>query len=274
MRVAHRNQHNVSLDLAFGAFDRRDFASGSPFDLYGLHGLHGILAFKAHRIGGKKPRAPFFLRSRSPLDMAPVRPLTHQIGLERQFGVIVELRHGGSPQSVSRADAVACRLAAADHHNMLAADLNRIDAAPGIHPILCNQEVKREVNPGELAPGELQIARHFSAQSQHDGVVLGLKGRNGNGRFRIIMNPRLKRFSVGPRDAGGEHETHPLAHKLIESAVNHLLAELEVRNAVAQKTARLIHLFVNGNRMPHPSKLLCRGQACWARGHHSHGAAR
>ena len=75
--------------------------------------------------------------------MAPVRPFTHQIGLERQFGVIVELRHRGSPQSVGRADAVACRLAAADHHNMLAADLHRIDAAPGIHPILCNQESSR-----------------------------------------------------------------------------------------------------------------------------------
>ena len=187
--------------------------------------------------------------------------------------MIVELRHGGSPEPVGCADAVACRFAAADHHHMLAANLHRIDAAAGIHPVLRNQEVKCEVNPGELAPREFQIARHFSTQSQHDGVVLGLKRCNGNGRFRIIMNPRLKRFTVGPRNAGGEHKTHPLAHELIEPAVNHLLAELEVRNAVAQKTARLIHLFVNGNRMPHPSKLLSCGQTGGTGAHHSHRAA-
>ena len=68
--------------------------------------------------------------------------------------MVVELRHGFGAEAVRRADAVACRFAAAYHDDALSAHVDRIRDAPGVDPILRNEEVEREVNAFEVPSGK------------------------------------------------------------------------------------------------------------------------
>ena len=126
-----------------------------------------------------------------------------------------------------------------------------------------------EIKPGKYvscrAPGQERFTRlkTLGADYTEEAVRERIAGR----RTKVAKAPREQRGVSLLIDIEN-------SIKAAQSKGYEQWAKIHNLKQAAKKTARLIHLFVNGNRMPHPSKLLCRGQACWARAHHSHAAAR
>src|SRR5262249_15302457 len=71
-------------------------------------------------------------------------------------------------------------------------------------------------------------------------------------------------------DAGDEAYT--LGLDLRDSLVDQGLVELEVGDAVAQETARLVGALVDGDRVTCARELLCAGETRRSRANHAHGA--
>ena len=101
-----------------------------------------------------------------------VRPLFSRSGGCRHD---LELGHRGRALPERGADAVRAGVAAADHDDMLALGENRRRAADGLvadAAVLLRQEVHREMNAGEIAAGDRQVARGFRAAGQRQRVIV------------------------------------------------------------------------------------------------------
>ena len=73
------------------------------------------------------------------------------------------------------ADAVGAGVAAADDDHVLAAGEDRLHVAERLvahAPVLLRQKIHGEMDAGELAPGDRQVAALLGAAGERDGVVL------------------------------------------------------------------------------------------------------
>ena len=58
------------------------------------------------------------------------------------------------------------------------------------------------------------------------------------------------------------HKFDTFIHHQLQPAVYYTLSQLEVRNAVTQKSAYFCRLLVNCNHIPHAVESGCRGKTC------------
>ena len=106
--------------------------------------------------------------------------------------------------------------------------------------ILLGQKLHGEVNALELAAGNLEVARMFGAAAEQDRVVV--PGERFDGNVDADMR-------VGEeRDALGAH--------LLDAAIDDVLLQLEVGNAVAQQAADAVVLLIDGDGVAGAAQLL------------------
>ena len=104
----------------------------------------------------------------------PVRPVQHLVFLLGRHRHDFELRHLERALADRGADAVRSGVAAADHDDMLAGREDRLvgpDRLAGDAPVLLRQEIHREMDAGEVAARNGQVARRLGAAGERDGVV-------------------------------------------------------------------------------------------------------
>ena len=111
--------------------------------------------------------------------------------------------------------------------------------------ILLRQELHGEVNALELAAGNLQVARLLGAAAEQDGVV--------------VLGERFDRHIDADMRVG--HKGDALGAHLLDAAVDDVLFQLEVGNAVAQQAADAVGLFIDGDGVAGAAQLLRGGQA-------------
>src|ERR1700722_8420475 len=189
----------------------------------------------------------------------PVRPgqaLVLMLGRRRHD---FELRHRERALPERGADEVRTGVTAADHNHMLIPGENLGHAAQRLiadAAVLLRQEVHREVDAGEIAAGDRQVARGFRATGQRQCVIfvehLARIDRTG----RIAAD----RSAVMKGDALGFH--------LRDAAVDDVLFHLEVGNAVAQQAAGLGPALEQMHVVADARELLRAGQARRARADH------
>src|SRR5262249_30674077 len=111
-------------------------------------------------------------------------------------------------------------------------------------PVLLGQIINGEVNAFELASRHRQFAGFFGPAGEHD---------------RVVLRKELTRVEVdADMRAVMEHDAFRL--HLRNTPVDMLLLHLEIRNAVAQKTACLGPALIDVNVVSGAGKLLCTGK--------------
>src|SRR5579872_1225187 len=117
--------------------------------------------------------------------------------------------------------------------------------------VLLRQEFHGEVNAFQLASGNGEIARMFSASCENDGVEIAAQ---------IFYGDILADFCIGD-------EVHALGAHLIESPVDNVLFEFELGDTVAQQAADAVSLFVHGDRVAGAAQLPGCSQTRWSGAH-------
>ncbi len=130
-------------------------------------------------------------------------------------------------------DAVRTRVAAADDEDALAFRRNggRGEFAAEI-AVLSAQELEREVHALQVASRDLQVARGGGADRDDDGVE----------HAREVVRRDVD------ADVRARHEADAFRLQQLAAAGDERLVELEVRDAVAQESADVGVLFVDGDR--------------------------
>src|SRR5215467_396831 len=161
----------------------------------------------------------------------------------------------GRPLAVHRAETVGARVAAADDDDPLALRgdeplvRNVIALTP---PILERQVLHRVMDPGELTPGNRQIAGPAGATGEDHRVEVAMQGPDRHVDADVSARPEPH--------AGLLHQR--------EAAVDEALLHLELGNAVAQQPADPIVTLEHGHQVPGAVELLGGGEAGRARAHH------
>jgi hypothetical protein len=119
-------------------------------------------------------------------------------------------------------------------------------------PVLLRQKIHREMNAGEVAAGDGQIARLFGSARQHHRVV--------------ELQQVLRRKIDAHMDAVAKH--HAFRLHLLQAAIDMGLFHLEIGNAVAQQAAGTRVLFKDMYVMPCARQLLGARQAGGTRADH------
>ena len=160
----------------------------------------------------------------------------------------LELVHRERTLAVGRAEAVGAGIAAADDHDALALggdDVGRRHVIPRQPPILLRQILDREVHAGELAAGNLKVARPRRPAAEHDRVELAAQAGHRQIDADLDAGPEL--------DAFRRHQRQP--------AIDEALFELELGDAVAQQAADAVGPFEDGHVMPGLVQLVGSGEA-------------
>src|SRR5258708_1466159 len=246
VQVSYREEHELRRKREFGAgyfLDLRaallvlhplDVTCGEALDLAVLAfealGRHREIALRAFLVrgGGGELERPVRTRERLVLLLGRLR---HQLEVHHRLGSLAE----------RSADAVAARIAAADHDHMLARghDLAR-DLVARDFLVLQRQEVHREVDAVQVAPRNREVARLFRSSGQCDRVELGQQPLGGNGHADMRAGANL----------------HALRAHLLDTAVDEVLLHLEIGNAVAQQPADAIALLEERHVMAGARELL------------------
>ena len=159
--------------------------------------------------------------------------------------------HGERLLAVDGAKAVGAGVAAADDDDALAGCENlerRIERVAMAALVLLRQEFHGEMDSLQLTAGNFEIARMLGAARQNDGVKVAAQIFDRNVRAD---------FGVGD-------ELHAFGGHLFEAAVDDVLFQLELGDAVAQQSADAVCFFVDRDRVSGAAKLLSRGQTCRA----------
>ena len=173
--------------------------------------------------------AALVVRRRAPEDPRPLRPgivRKPRLGRTRQQ---LELVHRRCALPVRGAQAVRAGVAAADDDHALAGGADQrilrhvVSLADAVLP---GQVVDGEVNPGEFAPWNRQVARPAGA-AEHHGVSIGAQRRTGTST---------------PTFTPARNSTPSCSQR---AGVEEPLFDLEFRDAVAQQTADAV-----GSRTP------------------------
>ena len=167
----------------------------------------------------------------------------------------LQARHRVRPLPVRGADAVGTGVAAADDDDVLALrrDLALHLLAQG-NAVRRRKELHRLQHTVELAPGHRQVARHGRADRHDDRV---------EARAQVLA--RHVAPDVDPRAEPGALGLH-----LGDAPVDHRLLHLELGDAVAQQSARLVGTLVDRHRVSGAGQLLGRRQAGRPGAHDGH----
>ncbi len=131
---------------------------------------------------------------------------------------------------------------------MLAAGQDRFDLSDrlvGDAPVLLRQEFHCEMNAGEVAPLDLEIARLFRPAGQQHGVEFAIE-------FLCALVDA---------DMGAVVENHPFRFHLCDAAIDVVFFHLEVRDAVTQQATGLGLTLEHMDLMAAPRELLGGGQS-------------
>ena len=113
------------------------------------------------------------------------------------------------------------------------------------------------MNALQLAAGDFQVPRLFRAAAQQDAVIVA-----GESLHRDVD----AHVRVGHKsDAFGPH--------LMDAAVQNMLFEFEVGDAIAHQAADAVVLLVDRHRVPGAAQLLCGGQSRRSAADHGHPLA-
>ena len=170
MHEAHRQQHQIGVELELGAGDGLELAVHA----HAVKLLH--LAVLAGELGGQHREVAlgaFFVARRRAQLQRPVRPGQHLVLDRRRLRHDLEIPHRERALADRGADAVGAGVAAADDDDVLAAGEDRrarvlrlaADAA-----VLLRQEFHGEMDAGELAARDRQIARLLRPAREHKRV--------------------------------------------------------------------------------------------------------
>ena len=137
--------------------------------------------------------------------------------------------------------------AADDHHAFpLSEDGQRwVDNIAFAAAILLGQKLHGKVDALEFAAGDIEVARLLCAAGEQDGVVVVGEGLDG----------------YIDADVGVGDERDSLGAHLLDTAIEHVLFQLEVGDSVAHQTADAVVLFVDGDGVAGAAQLLRGGQA-------------
>ncbi len=120
--------------------------------------------------------------------------------------------------------------------------------------VLLRQKVHRKMDPFQLASRDVEIAGLLGSAGEHNRIEVTSQIFDGN----IFAH------------LGAGHEFHALGGHLFQAAIDEVLLQLELRNAIAQQTADAVRFFVNGDGVSRAAKLLGRGQSRGSRTYDGH----
>ena len=98
----------------------------------------------------------------------------------------------------------------------------------------------------QLASGDVQIARPLRSAGEHNRIELALQ---------FLDRDVLAHLGAG-------NEFHALGRHLFQAAINEVLFQLELRNAITQQATDAVGLFVDHYGVSGAAQLLGRGQSC------------
>ena len=154
---------------------------------------------------------------------------------------------GGGAHAVHRG------IAAADHHDVLAARIQRAGGefrhrVAQIVPVGSDQVIQRRHDAGQAGAGSGDVARLVDASGDQDGIVLGAQ--------------------FGKRSVGADGEIQPEAHaaflQQLPPPQDDFLFQFEVGDAVDQQSADTVVAVVDGDLIAEPAQLLRRREAAGA----------
>ena len=264
MHEAHGQQHQIGLHLEGGT---GHLFHGHPAGDAVLHPGHAgagkrldvAVAIIIEGLGGDGPvaLAPLIVRAGGTQLHRPIGPGQQAILMLGRLGHQLELGDGGRALPVRGPHAVRPGVATADHHHVLAGGTQLVgQRVAGHHAILQRQELHGEMHTLQLTPRDGQVARHFRATGQHDGIeaLQQLAGRHRAGG-QVADHAREV---AGDGHAGTE--LHALGLQLAHAPIDQRLVQLEVGDAVAQQPADAVILLEHGDRMAGTCQLLGTGQ--------------
>src|SRR6266702_7258125 len=154
----------------------------------------------------------------------PERPGSGCCSYFRRFGHDLELVNALGALTKAGAQAVRARIATADDQHALIFRADRrslVEYVAFTAAVLLRQKLHGEVNALKFAAGDVQVAWMLGPACQQDRIIV--LGERFHGHIDANV-------SIGhERDAFGAH--------LLDSAVNNVLFQLEIGNAVAQQSA-------------------------------------
>jgi len=149
-----------------------------------------------------------------------------------------------------RADTIRSRVSAADDEDAFAFCVDGIHRRLACQkPILSAKEFQGEMDAGEMASGDFEIARSRSADRNDDRVTRALQIFGGNVDADFGIRPEYDAF-------GFEN---------LSAARDDRFVEFEVRDAVAEKSADIVALLVNRDGPTPAAKRDRRGESGGAR---------
>src|SRR5947199_308159 len=174
------------------------------------------------------------------------------VSMPRRSRQQLELVDRGGALTVHRAQTVGARVAAADDDDALAgrADEPLVGNLIALAPLVLEHQVlHREVDAGELASGDREIARPAGPTGQDERIEVAAE--------------RLDRHVHA--DVRARLETHAALLHELEPAVDEALLHLELGNAVAQEAADPVVTLEDGHEMAGAVELLGGGESGRAR---------
>src|SRR5277367_5381422 len=151
--------------------------------------------------------------------------------------------HGLGFLAMTCSQAIGAGVTTADDDGSLAFGMNfrsRIERISQAPPVLLPQKLHGKVNAFQFASGHRQIAGPFRATSEND-------------RFVFFSQVFYRNITADMRISD---QLHALGHHLIKAAIDKMLLQLELRDAVAQKAANTIRFFVHNNGVTGAAELL------------------
>ena len=135
---------------------------------------------------------------------------------------------------MSCAEAIGAGVTASDNDDALAGRQNfrfRGDGVAEVAMVLLRQEIHGKMDPFQLASGDVEIARLLCASGKHN---------------RIEVMPQILDGDIFAHLRAG-NEFHALGGHLFQAAIDEVLLQLELRNAIAQQAADAVRFFVDGD---------------------------
>src|ERR1700686_282889 len=154
--------------------------------------------------------------------------------------------------AVAGPEAVGTGIAASYDHHPLAGRKNLnpwVERVAVASLVLLREEFHRIVNPLQLASGNFQITWMLGAARQDDGIEF---------TTQIFDGDVVAHFCIG-------YKLEALGGHLLKAAIDDVLLQFELGNAIAQQSTDAIGFFVNHNRVPGATQLLRRSQSCRSR---------
>ena len=252
---AHCQKHHIALNNLFAASEfhlrTASVGCGNPLNLLNLNAseLTFGVADEAVRCQAPAALAAFLVACCGFQNHGPPRPRCGGVSANGRFGHNLNLRHAHSPLTVAGSDAVRASVAAANHKHALAFGRDGLRVGEFLSRkalVLLRQNLESEINALQIAAFNLQIAGRGGSCGNHVSVETSGQLVQINRCIELKLNAFL-------------------LHK-VGAARNHILVELEVRNAVAQKASRVAAAVENGDRIAaavelHGCRQTCRSSA-------------